>query len=232
MVRKRAPGGGRKPTGPAAARAQLSVRMPDDLRAELEAAAATRGHSLTQEMIGRLKESLARERIDRQDPAMRALCFLFQNLAESIHLRFPETRKWEWHRNPFVFTAFKLGVAQLLDALQPPGEVREPRFVARAEASDEPLVKQLAEWFKTPESAATHAATLTLESLFRPRRVTAEDESMMRRVQQKLDPELSSISESLVEEWKREYFAMNRAGRALGVNQSPVLGKFQKETKQ
>jgi hypothetical protein len=28
-------------------------------------------------MIGRLRESLARERVDRQDPAMRALCFLF-----------------------------------------------------------------------------------------------------------------------------------------------------------
>src|SRR6516165_8156849 len=92
MAQKRAPGGGRKPIGRSSARAQLSVRMPDDLRTELEAAAAARGHSLTQEMIGRLRESLARERIDRQDPAMRALCFLFQNLAESIHLRFPETR--------------------------------------------------------------------------------------------------------------------------------------------
>jgi hypothetical protein len=204
--------------------------MPDDLRTELEAAAATRGHSLTQEMIERLKESLARERIDRQDPAMRALCFLFQDLAETIHMRQPEmTHKLKWHRNPFMFRAFKLGVAKLLDALEPPGEIKL-LFRAQHGASDNPLLKQMAEWFKTPESAATHAAALTLESLFRPRRVTGEDEAMVQRIGPKLsDP---TFAPALVEEWKRQYFAMDRAGRALGVHQSHVQGKFQKETKQ
>jgi hypothetical protein len=206
--------------------------MPDDLRTELEAVAAARGHSLTQEMIGRLRESLARERIDRQDPAMRALCFLFQELAEYIHFRQPELarrRKGEWHRDPFMFRAFKLGVAQLLDALEPPGEVKPPRLALLVAAEDNPILKQIAEAFKTPESAATHAAALTLEHLFRPRRVTEEDESMMQRIGQNLN---DGSTEYVVEEWKRLYFAMDRAGRALGVNQSPVLGKFQKETKQ
>jgi hypothetical protein len=211
--------------------------MPDDLRTELEAAAAARGHSLTQEMIGRLRESLARERIDRQDPAMRALCFLFQDLAERIHLRQPEFRSdFKWHRSPFMFRTFKLAVAQLLDALEPPGEIRPPGR-ARMEKTDPDFYsafKPMADAFKTPESAATYVVTLTLESLFRPRKVTQKDEAIMRRVQQNLNKERgwSGQTDYLVEEWKREYFAMDRAGRDLGIGQSHVLGKFQKETKQ
>jgi hypothetical protein len=198
--------------------------MPDDLRTELEAVAAARGHSLTQDMIGRLRESLARERIDRQDPAMRALCFLFQELAEYIHLRQPETRRdFKWHRDPFMFRAFKLGIAQLLDALEPPGEMKPPRRVRYYGASDNPFLKQMAEWFKTPESAATHAASVTLETFFRPRRVTDEDQSIMRGAP---DP---AAAEHVVEEWKRLYFAMDRAGRDLGVHQSHSQGIFQKK---
>lgn len=230
--RKRAPGGGRKPIGPSAARVQLSVRMPDDLRAELEAAAATRGHSLTQEMLGRLRESLARERIDRQDEPMRALCFLFQELAERLHFRQGRIRgrKWAWHRDPFVFRAFKLGVAKLLDALEPPGEVRSPYAHATREPGDNIVLKQMTEWFKTPESAATHTAASVLEGLFRPRRVTAEDETMIQVIQQKLkSTDWPTLAKDFVGEWKREYFAMSKAGLVLGVNQSPLLGKFQKE---
>jgi hypothetical protein len=211
--------------------------MPDDLRTQLEAVAAAQGRSLTQEMIGRLKESLARERIDRQDPAMRALCFLFQDLAERIHLRQPEIRPdFKWHRNPFMFRTFKLAVAQLLDALEPTGDIRPPGRARTEKTAPDfySVFKPVADAFKTPESAATYVVTLTLESLFRPRRVTEEDESTMRRVQQKLNEERgwSGQTDYLVEEWKREYFAMDRAGRDLGVHQSHVQGKFQKETKQ
>jgi hypothetical protein len=204
--------------------------MPDDLRTELEAAAAGRGHSLTQEMIGRLKESLARERIDRQDPAMRALCFLFQNLAESIHFR---QRNFKWHRDPFTFRAFKLGVAQLLDALEPPGEVKPSGLLARIGPIDDALSKQMAEWLKTPESAAAHAAAFTLGGLFRPRKVMPEEEAWMREEQQKHPwPHRPTYGEELIEEWKRQYFAMTRAGRDLGVTQSPVFRRLKKETKQ
>src|SRR6516165_455129 len=55
MARKRAPGGGRKPKGAAPMRSQLTIRMPDDLRTELEAAARKRGHNLTDELLWRLR---------------------------------------------------------------------------------------------------------------------------------------------------------------------------------
>ena len=45
--RKRAPGGGRKPSGPFAQNAaQLTIRMPTEMRGQLEAAAQRRGRSL------------------------------------------------------------------------------------------------------------------------------------------------------------------------------------------
>ena len=75
MARKRAPGGGRKPKGPVAARSQLTVRMPDELRAELEAAARRRNRNLTDELIGRIRGSFAREHEQKRDPATRALLF-------------------------------------------------------------------------------------------------------------------------------------------------------------
>jgi hypothetical protein len=75
MAQKRAPGGGRKPKGPVAARSQLTVRITDDLRAELEAAARRRNRNLTDELIGRIRVSFAREHEQKRDPATRALLF-------------------------------------------------------------------------------------------------------------------------------------------------------------
>jgi hypothetical protein len=221
MARKRAPGGGRKPVGPTAARAQLSVRMPDDLRAELEASAAKRGRSLTQEMLWRLRVSLNRERIDRQDQVMRAYCFLFTDLAEKLHFR----QEGKWHRNPFTFRAFKLAVGKLLDALDPPGEAKSP-FV-KLKDSDEPLHQQLVEWFKTPESAATHAAALTLENLFRPKKITEEEKTVIMQAE---DEALDfGTGRSMIDEFEREYFAMDIAGRVLGIDQKHGLGVFRQK---
>jgi hypothetical protein len=222
MVQKRAPGGGRKPIGPTVARAQLSVRMPDDLRTELEAAAAKRGRSLTQEMLWRLRVSLNRERIDRQDQVMRALCFLFTDLAEKLHSR----QGGKWHRDPFTYRAFKLAVAKLLDALEPPGDAKSP--FAKLENSDERLHQQLFEWFKSPESAATHVASLTLESLFRPKKITAEEKAVLRQVK---TPDYADWGDLFIEEQEREYFAMDTVGRVLGVKQSHVSGTWPKSEK-
>jgi hypothetical protein len=222
-ARKRAPGGGRKPIGPSAARSLLTIRMPDDLRAELQASAAKRGRSLTQELLWRLKVSLNRERIDRQDQVMRAYCFLFTDLAEKLHFR--QERKW--HRDSFTFRAFKLAVGKLLDALEPPGEPKSP-FV-KLRDSDEPLHQQLVEWFKTPESAATHAAALTLENLFRPKKITEEERTAIKQAEETVFD--FGTSHWLIDEFERDYFAMDMVGRVLGIDQSHISGVFRKEPK-
>jgi hypothetical protein len=148
MVRKRARGGGRKPKGPIAARAQLTVRMPDDLRSELEAAAQRRGRNLTDELLGRLRASFARERDRQRDPPLRAWCFLISELASYIHYETPN-----WHKNPFWFRAFKLGVAGLLDALEPRGEVRPPKDL-------DPAIDH-----ETPEAQAKAALNIVFHQL-------------------------------------------------------------------
>src|SRR5262245_44631170 len=103
MARKRAPGGGRKPKGAVAA-GLVAVRMQDDLRAQLDAAAKKRGYTLTDEVLGRLRASFAREREQRRDRAMRALGFLIATVADVAHLGGRLNK--QWHRDPFMFQAF------------------------------------------------------------------------------------------------------------------------------
>jgi hypothetical protein len=68
-----------------------------------------------------LERSLDQEAKDSLDPATRDLCFLFAQLAEQIHLGTAD-----WQSNPFLFRAFKIGIAELLDALEPTGKVKIP----------------------------------------------------------------------------------------------------------
>jgi hypothetical protein len=127
MARKRAPGAGKKPRGEyAGLAATLSIRMPADMRAGLERSAAKRrqgGWSLTQEILWRLQRSFDRERDERRDPASRALCYL---LAEVISAVAPNTAGPNWRSDPFAFRAIKLAFGQILDALEPKGEIRTP----------------------------------------------------------------------------------------------------------
>ena len=123
--RKRAPGGGRKPKGEfAGLPSPLSVRMPADMRAQLEAAARRSGRSMSQEVLRRLNSSLSRERNEAGDRATRALCFLISSLAYAVHWNMPN-----WRSDRFLFRAVKIGIGKLLDALpEPTGEMETPRF--------------------------------------------------------------------------------------------------------
>lgn len=153
MARKRAPGGGRKPKGPARMRSQLTVRMPDDIRGELASAVAAKrkrlpNWTLTDELVGRLRASFIRERERERDPPLRAWCFLISEVASFIHYETPN-----WHKNPFWYRAFKFGLIGLLDALEPQGEVRRPKDLDPS--TDE----------ETPEAQAEMAVNIVLHLL-------------------------------------------------------------------
>jgi hypothetical protein len=136
--------------------------MPDDLRTELEKAAKKRGRSLTDELLGRLRLSFAREREQERDRATRGICYLISQIAGPwVSVEEP------WTHDPFKFRAFKLGVAKLLDALEPPGEARSPYDPAGP--------KLLLMAYETPESAGDHLATGTLNMLLQPRPVPDPD---------------------------------------------------------
>jgi hypothetical protein len=105
----------------------LSVRMPDDMRAQLEAAAKQRHRSLTQEMLSRLRRSFDRERDEKRDRASRGLCYL---LAETIYMIEANAHAGAepegWRSDPFVFRTVRLTFDKVLGRLQPPGEIRRP----------------------------------------------------------------------------------------------------------
>lgn len=156
---------GRKPAGPFANNtAQLTICMPDDLRAELEKSAAKKGWSLTQELLWRVRDLFNQEHDKRRDPALRALTFVVAQLAERVaggmYVAHEEHRRElskEWRTNPFKFCAFKFAVGRLLDELQPPGEIQSlvdeenSKKVAEYFGMTDELAKLMEETHKTPE---------------------------------------------------------------------------------
>lgn len=121
MARKRKPGGGRKPKGDYPdMRASLTIRIPTSMKAELEAAAAASGKTLTHKILSRLTFAANAERARSRDPASQALCFL---LAETIDVVRGNTVAG-WRDDPFAFQAVRKAFDQILAALQPPGEAK------------------------------------------------------------------------------------------------------------
>jgi len=125
MVRKRASGGGRKPKGSAPG-APLTIRMPPDLRAALDAAARKRDRYLSEEILGRLRRSLAKEREEARDPAFRAFCFLFSEIAGEICVAPKNHPGWQF--DPWSYRVFKLAVRKILDHFEPTGEMKVPEL--------------------------------------------------------------------------------------------------------
>jgi hypothetical protein len=219
MARKRAPGGGRKPKGPVPARSQLTVRMPDDVRAELEAAARRRNRNLTDEVIGRIRASFVRDYEQKRDPATRALLFLISQLAEQIHMNSPI----EWHQNPFMFKAFKLAVARLLDALEPSGKVQSPMAevargyleVARGTKEKPAPVLAQSQWFgdahETPEKTAMVVADGILRHFF----AGSLNEHLPHLRDLAVKHPENEIFRALSDNLERDHYRMSDARRAL-----------------
>src|SRR5262245_35878381 len=134
--RKNPRGAGRKPQGEfSQLTSPFSLRMPEDLRKQLEAAAEKNRRSASQELLARLNSSLSREKDRERDPALQALLFMIGRLAEGLSgIHIPDSigddptagkklrAEWqsEWRTDLFKFRAFKFAVGKLLDALEEP----------------------------------------------------------------------------------------------------------------
>src|SRR5262249_56621312 len=117
--RQRATGGGRKPQGEFSHLTSLfAVRMPENIRKQLEAAAKKSKRSASQELLARLNSSFARDRDRKRDPAIAAISYLISQLPLTPFGKFTKDDHFDWHQHPFIFRAFKLAVAELLDALE------------------------------------------------------------------------------------------------------------------
>jgi hypothetical protein len=212
MARKRAPGGGRKPKGAVAAR-PVTVRLPPDVRDHIEAAIKTRrpGWTLTDELVGRLRWSLNRDREVRRNSAMRALCDLISDMAKrELHT----DRQRSWHQDPFTFRAFRFAVAKLLDELEPVGEMRPPPPLAEVFKAWGPL---------DAERLGEHAAFKALTAL-RYASPLAAGRAMAQRyfmAQMGAEPggDMVSDTDLTMDEFEEQLRSWPRIRHALGIEE-------------
>jgi hypothetical protein len=214
IKRKRAPGGGRKRLGPSVAQ-NLTIRIDDDLREQLEAVATARkkrNWNLSQEILLRLRISLNNEREEQRSPAMRALCFLIAQLAD--HIVGPKLKGdgkefalYNWRADPFFYKAFKIAVGQLLDALDPPGPIKAPKITPEDEAKLDPFLRRYIETFKTPEARAQQSADFILTAF----RALPQWSAETREEQRKL------VTEYGLPQLIREFYGIPDAARDLAV---------------
>jgi hypothetical protein len=223
--RRRAPGGGRKRLGRSVAQ-NLTIRIDDDLREQLEAVATARqkrNWNLSQEILLRLRISLNNEREEQRSPAMRALCFLIAQLAD--HVVGPkmlgegkEVAIYNWRADPFFYRAFKIAVGQLLDALEPPGPIKAyPIKITREDGPDldigdyeaglDPSLRRYLETFETPEARAQYSIDYVLTAFRGFPQWSAE----VREEQRKLVTEYGFPTQI------REFYGMPDAARDLAV---------------
>jgi hypothetical protein len=229
MPKKRAPGGGRKSQGEFHQLTYpFSVRMPEDLRNQLESAARESGRSSGQELLMRLNRSFALDRNKDRDPATRAICFLVAELIEKISWPAPS----EWRKSPFLFKAFRIALEKLLAGLQPAGKIKPPDLTAAlnrfyrdrnvtgrnfAEARAEYERGTIKDW-KTPESAANAVGYWTIIELFGG--VETPDEARIWARDVYTDP---VILQREITKYERSWYGMADVRRDL------QLGRHKKE---
>lgn len=102
----------------------LQLRMPPDLRDELDKSAKARGVKVSQEMLYRLRRDLARSRADRRDPITFHLNALFTEIVNMVAVSsVSSSDPTAWRRNPFAFKSVRLAFDQVMKRLQPPGKL-------------------------------------------------------------------------------------------------------------
>ena len=184
--RKRAPGGGRKPTGPFANKlSTLSTRITQETRDRLEQATARRRAeqgatpwSLSQEIELRLRESLKLpEELRKAEKAwgpehIKALAQLVSRLVRSVEGTVgadsfaKEASDLSWHRNSYTNAAVARAIAVLLAHYKPADQAQTPPKIKRqTEWIEREAGKEHTELQQTPESVGLSCALGLLSQL-------------------------------------------------------------------
>lgn len=229
MVKKKRPG--RKATGRKRSEV-FSARMTPELRRMLtESAERHSGGNVSLELEKLLAAQFRERQKMRKTSALRALCFVIEQVAENIgggqfvdpayfsrnygsQEIFDKLRN-EWRTDPFRYQAFELAVAKLLKALRPPGEPKAPFTEAMIDEAappgsldfemDQAFLRLVKERYSSVEALASSAATQVWVRLNR----TTELSENERRVMQ----EGGYASDVLIS----DYYGMRDAQRDLGI---------------
>jgi hypothetical protein len=159
---------GRKPKGQFSGKlSNFSTRIQPDTRKALEREAADTGLSISQLAERLLLDGLAARRERKNHRAIRALCFLITQAAQQSAGMHHQSGAHEeiWRRDPFFYRAFKIAVSRILDALDPPGEIKSPALTLDSPGPEDEFLKDWVESFKSPEARGKHAADYVLTSL-------------------------------------------------------------------
>jgi hypothetical protein len=196
----------------------MSLRMPSDLRDQLEQARKASGRSLSQELLGRARATFDRERDHSRDRALRAFCFLFSELAQVICVN-PELVP-DWRFDPWLFQAFKLAIPKLLDHFQPAGKLKLPEFWQFVrEAPDVEGVfsnrKERRRQTESPEAMADYAVQKVLSDFSDPEHVGRMYKGS-KALEEAVDPVDRQIAGYMTKEWKTTYYGMIDAVGDLG----------------
>jgi hypothetical protein len=132
--------------------------------------------------------------------------------------------------DPFLFRAFKLGVAKILNEFEPGGEIGTPKRVdalvaeikemARGAASEKRHVKYaesiLKRW-KSPASAGTAAADETLSDFFRGPAHSPDEIRQMWTPIGSSEPDRGPIAKENFMQTDRTWYGMEQARKTLGI---------------
>jgi hypothetical protein len=222
---KRAPGGGRKPKGGfSQLSSTLTIRIPDDMRKQLESEAAEKNESMAQRLMWHLRQSFNREVDKQRDPALQGLLYMIGQLAERLAggsymaagpVRY-ERQRW-WRTDLFRFRAFKVAVKKLLDAIEEPLKgsrsptEKEIREGFKKWSTDPEFLKEMADAYKSPESLGAHEFTYFWSDVIRSSELLTEaDIEKMREVETNY-PDHPNYSR----EMERENYNLQKASKAL-----------------
>jgi hypothetical protein len=95
---------------------QLKITLPDDLRADLDAACAASGYSVAEEIRQRVERTFKQDAID---PPTWKLMQYVGKLADLVRL---QTNHLDWHLHPGAHRIFRYGITARLARLKPVGE--------------------------------------------------------------------------------------------------------------
>jgi hypothetical protein len=208
--RQRAPGGGRK-KGSTPRQPPMSIRLPADLRDQLQVAAnrakSGKGRKLSSEIIARLRRDIDREKEDQREPTTWALNYLISELTRKTILASPSGQRFDWHNDSFVSDSFRLAVSMLLEQLRPQDSAVKTAF-SDADGMIHPLYRDV---LASPESWAKVAFLDVWRDLTTQR---PQPRAEMKRI---LD---AHYDENADGEWADYTIDLDRVRRTLGFKEN------------